>query len=59
MTDETSVPFGSEITEGLEIDGVGIVYNDQLTTADKVKVAQENLLKRGKGKAIVVYASEK
>ncbi len=33
MNDKTSVPFGSIITYGLEIDGVGIVYNDQLKDA--------------------------
>ncbi|WP_143321281.1 BMP family ABC transporter substrate-binding protein [Clostridium sp. HBUAS56010] len=39
--DENSVPFGSEITYGLEIDGVGIVYNDQLTAA----IGEENVKK--------------
>lgn len=33
MNDESSIPFGSEVTYGLEINGVGIVYNDQLTAA--------------------------
>lgn len=33
MNDPSSVPFGSEVDAGFDIDGVGIVYNDQLTAA--------------------------
>ncbi|MFA9376014.1 MAG: BMP family protein [Lachnotalea sp.] len=39
LADESSVPFGSVITYGLEIDGVGIVYNDQL----KAAIGEENV----------------